>query len=88
MCSSDLPETAQDLTVEFLAGSAKGANTILVGGMLLESRPVPHVPFYGDGTCKAFRVQFTRAGSSSVVTVDPWTCAEMLPPVDPNAVNP
>ena len=82
------PETAQDLTVEFLAGSAKGANTILVGGMLLESRPVPHVPFYGDGTCKAFRVQFTRAGSNSVVTVDPWTCAEMLPPVDPNAVNP
>ncbi len=82
------PEAVQDLTVEFLAGSARGANTILVGGMLLESRPVPYVPFYGDGTCRAFRVQFTRAGSVSVVTVDPWTCAEMLPPVDPNAANP
>lgn len=79
------PETAQDLTVEFLGGSGRGANTILVGGMLLESRPVPHVPFYGDGTCRAFRVQFARLGSVSTVTVDPWTCAELPPPPDPNA---
>jgi hypothetical protein len=78
----------QDLTVEFLGGSGRGANTILVGGMLLESRPVPHVPFYGDGTCRAFRVQFSRMGSVSTVTVDPWTCAEMPPPPDPNAPAP
>ena len=82
------PETAQDLTVEFLGGAGRGANTILVGGMLLESRPVPHVPFYGDGTCRAFRVQFARLGSASTIAVDPWTCAEMPPPPDPNAPPP
>lgn len=78
-------EAAQDLTVDFLAASSKGANTILVGGMLLESRPVPYVPFYADGTCRAFRVQFARSGGSSVLAVDPWTCALVLPAADPNA---
>lgn len=81
------PALATDLTVEFLA-SVKGGNTILVGGVLIEAQTVPYVTFYADGTCSAFRAQFTRAGSAQVLTVDPWTCAPMLVAADPNSLNP
>ncbi len=78
-------EITRDLTVEFLGASSKGGNTILVGGMLLESRTIPHVAFYSDGTCTAFRAQFARAGASTILSIDPWTCAPVLTPADPNA---
>lgn len=80
------PNFAADLTVEFLA-PVKGGNMILVGGVLIEGQSIPYVTFYSDGTCSAFRAQFMRAGSANVLSVDPWTCAAMLPAVDPNAVN-
>jgi len=80
------PAFAADLTVEFLA-PVKGGNMILVGGVLIEGQSIPYVTFYSDGTCSAFRAQFMRAGSANVLTVDPWTCAAMLPAVDPNTVN-
>jgi prepilin-type N-terminal cleavage/methylation domain-containing protein len=79
------PETAQDLTVDFLAASSKGASAMLIGGVLLESRPVPHVSFYADGTCRAFRAQFARSGGSTILAIDPWTCAPVLSSADPNA---
>lgn len=79
------PAFAADLTVEFLA-PVKG-NTILVGGVLIEGQSVPYVTFYSDGTCSAFRTQFMRAGSANVLSVDPWTCAAILPAVDPNTLN-
>jgi general secretion pathway protein H len=65
-----------------------GGNTILVGGVLIESKTIPHVTFYSDGTCQAFRAQFTRGGASSILSIDPWTCAPVLPPPDPNAPAP
>jgi general secretion pathway protein H len=79
-----MPAVARDLTVEFLA-AGKGGPTILVGGVLIEAQPIPFVTFYSDGTCTAFRAQFMRDGSASVLAVDPWTCSPVLPPVDPNA---
>lgn len=81
------PALATDLTVEFLA-VVKGGNMILVGGVLIEAQTVPYVTFYADGTCSAFRAQFTRSGSAQVLTVDPWTCAPMLVAADPNSLNP
>jgi prepilin-type N-terminal cleavage/methylation domain-containing protein len=78
-------ETTRDLTVDFLGASTKGGNAILVGGMLLESRTIAHVSFYSDGTCQAFRAQFARGGSSTILSIDPWTCAPVLNPTDPNA---
>ncbi|MSU47857.1 MAG: prepilin-type N-terminal cleavage/methylation domain-containing protein [Opitutus sp.] len=78
--------TATDLTIEFLGGGSKGGNTILVGGMLLESQPLPFVKFYSDGTCGAFRVQVARNGTVHTLAIDPWTCAPVLAPVDPNAL--
>ena len=82
------PEAAQDLAVDFLGASSKGGNTILVGGMLLESKPIPFVVFYADGTCRAFRAQFARSGASTILAIDPWTCAPVLAPLDPNAPPP
>jgi prepilin-type N-terminal cleavage/methylation domain-containing protein len=78
--------SAADLTVEFLGPATKGGgNTILVGGVLLDSQPLSYVTFYSDGTCMTFRAQFARGGGASTLTIDPWTCAPVLPPLDPNA---
>ena len=76
-----------ELTVDFLPPASKnGGNVILVGGVLLESQTMKFVTFYSDGTCSPFRAQFMRDGASSTpLAVDPWTCAPMLPPPDPNA---
>ena len=73
-----------ELTVDFLT-MQKGASSILIGGVLVETQTVPFVTFYSDGTCSAFRAQFMRNGASHVLSVDPWTCAPMLTPPDPNA---
>jgi general secretion pathway protein H len=77
--------TAGDLTVDFLDASVKGGNTILIAGVLIEAKTIPHVTFYSDGTCQAFRAQFMRGGASSILAIDPWTCAPVLLPPDPNA---
>ncbi len=78
------PTTAADLTVSFLT-TQKGASAILVAGQMVETQTIPVVIFYGDGTCTAFRAQFQRGGSTHLVSIDPWTCAPMLTPPDPNA---
>jgi len=79
---------AADLSVDFLGPVAKGANVILVGGVVLESKSIPYVTFYSDGTCMPFRAQFARNGGSSTLAIDPWTCAPVLTPPDPNAPPP
>ncbi len=74
----------RDATVDFLAGQAAG-NSILVGGELMESKPIAYVTFYPDGTCTSFRVQFRTGATARVVAIDPWTCAKILPPSDGNS---
>jgi general secretion pathway protein H len=77
---------AGDLTIDFLAPATRGGgNAILVGGVLIESQPIPYVTFYSDGTCSAFRAQFLRNNATSILSIDPWTCAPVLTPNDPNA---
>ena len=71
----------RDANVDFLAGQAAG-NSILVGGELMESKPIAYVTFYPDGTCTSFRVQFRSGATARVVAIDPWTCAKILPPSD------
>jgi hypothetical protein len=66
----------------------KGGNMILIGGMLLESSPIVFATFYADGTCTAFRVQIARGSGVHTLSLDPWTCAPVLLPPDPNAVAP
>lgn len=75
--SLPLATSAKDLTVEFLQADAANS-AILVGGQLVETRTMPAVTFYGDGTCVPFRVQFRANGSAHVIAIDPWTCAPVL----------
>lgn len=70
-----LPQTPP-VTLQFLQPRASSA--ILIGGQLIETREVPVVQFYPDGTCDAFRVQWQQASlPPRVVTVDPWTCVTL-----------
>ncbi len=73
-----------DLVVDFL-GTQKGGPTVLIAGVLLETTKLPHVRFYSDGTCESFRLQIAGATGSHVLSIDPWTCAPILTPPDPNA---
>jgi general secretion pathway protein H len=75
---------AGDLEVTFLS-TQKGGNTILLGGVLVETTTVPYATFYTDGTCSPFRAQFMKNAAVHIISIDPWTCAPMLKPVDPNA---
>jgi general secretion pathway protein H len=74
-----------EMTVQFLGASGKGANAILIGGVLIESQPIPFVTFFSDGTCTAFRLQIVRNGAAHILSIDPWTCAQVLTPTEPNA---
>lgn len=76
-----------ELEITFLS-AAKGGQTILLGGLLVESQPLGFVTFYSDGTCSAFRAQFMRNAAVSTLAIDPWTCAPVLTPADPNAPAP
>ena len=79
-----VPATSADLAVTFLVAQ-KGGNAVLVAGTLVETQTIPFVTFYGDGTCTAFRAQFQRGSGVHTVAIDPWTCAQVLTPPDPNA---
>lgn len=70
-----------DLSVDLL-GANKTGSMILIGGIAMESQPIPFVTFYPDGTCSAFRVQFARSTGAYTLAVDPWTCAPVLPQSD------
>jgi general secretion pathway protein H len=78
------PATTSDLAVTFLVAQ-KGGSAVLVGGTLVETQTIPFVAFYADGTCTAFRAQFQRANGVHSLAIDPWTCAQVLTPPDPNA---
>jgi general secretion pathway protein H len=72
-----IPNAPADLEMDFLS-PMKGGPAILVGGVLVESKPVAYVTFYPDGTCSPFRLQIFRSGGASTLGVDPWTCAPIL----------
>ncbi len=64
---------------DFLAPSAAdGATSVLLGGQLVETKTVPFVTFYRDGTCSPFRAQLKSRNGVRILEIDPWTCAQML----------
>jgi general secretion pathway protein H len=67
-----------ELTIDFLAANPSGRATILLGGTLVETQPLPFVTFYADGTCSAFRAQIRTGGEPRFISIDPWTCAPVL----------
>ncbi len=82
-----IPPPNDDLTFTFLT-TQKGASMILLGGIAVETQTVAYVTFYSDGTCSPFRGQIQKNGAVSTLGIDPWTCAAVLTPADPNAPLP
>ncbi len=73
----------RELTVDFLSAQP-GQSSVLIGGELVDTKTVPAVTFYPDGTCSPFRAQFRAGGAAKVLSIDPWTCAQVLPRVEAN----
>ena len=71
----------RELTVDFLSAQP-GQSSVLIGGELVDTKTVPAVTFYPDGTCSPFRAQFRAGGAAKVLSIDPWTCAQVLPKVE------
>jgi hypothetical protein len=67
----------RDLTISLLHAQSTGGS-ILIAGDLMDTNTVPFVTFYPDGTCMPFRVQFRTTGPVQVLSIDPWTCAQVL----------
>lgn len=67
-----------ELQIEFFS-TQRSSSSILIGGQLVETNPLPAVIFYGDGTCTPFRAQLRTGGPARIITIDPWTCAPVLP---------
>lgn len=66
-----------DVSVQLLRPQA--GDTVLLGGVLVETQETPAVRFYPDGTCDRFRVQLREGRTApKVMAVDPWTCAPVL----------
>jgi hypothetical protein len=79
-----IPSPGENLTLTFLT-TQKGASMMMIGGVAVETQTLPAVTFYADGTCTPFRAQIQRNGGANVLAIDPWTCAAVLAPADPNA---
>lgn len=74
---------SEGFEVDFLQiGRGDGLGLVLIAGELVETQKISRVMFYPDGTCTPFRVQFRpQNGSAWTIALDPWTCAEVLPPL-------
>jgi general secretion pathway protein H len=70
---------SDDTQVDFHPPQSDTSSSILVGGTLVETDTLASVTFYDDGTCTPFRAQiYSRAGGAHLLSIDPWTCAQVL----------
>jgi prepilin-type N-terminal cleavage/methylation domain-containing protein len=75
----ELPFTATDDTeVDFHPPQSDTSSTILVGGTAIETDTLARVTFYNDGTCTPFRAQIHSKTGAHLLSIDPWTCAQVL----------
>jgi prepilin-type N-terminal cleavage/methylation domain-containing protein len=75
---------ADDLVIDFHPVQSDTSSEVLIGGTLVETEPLAAVTFYNDGTCTPFRVQVRANGAAHILSVDPWTCAQVLNQSDAN----
>ena len=71
-----------DLAIDFHPVRSDSSSSILIGGTLVETEPMAAATFYDDGTCTPFRVQIRTNGGAHMLSIDPWTCAPVLPKSD------
>jgi prepilin-type N-terminal cleavage/methylation domain-containing protein len=75
----ELPFTGPDDTeVDFHPPPSDTSSAILVGGTVVETDTLPAVTFYDDGTCTPFRAQIRSKLGAHLLSIDPWTCAQVL----------
>lgn len=76
----EFPVTAAgEIAVNFLSGQKVVGSSVIMAGQVIETQALPFVMFYGDGTCTAFRVQIRAGVNAHILSIDPWTCAPVLP---------
>jgi Tfp pilus assembly protein FimT len=68
-----------EIGVNFLSAQKVVGSSVIMAGQVIETQALPFVTFYGDGTCTAFRVQIRSGVSAHILSIDPWTCAPVLP---------
>lgn len=68
----------EDLAIDFHPAQSDSASSSLIGGVLVDTTPLPAVTFYSDGTCTPFKVQLRASGAAHLLSIDPWTCAPVL----------
>jgi Tfp pilus assembly protein FimT len=71
--------TAGEVGVNFLSGQKVAGSAVIMAGQVVETQALPFVTFYSDGTCTAFRVQIRLGVNAHILSIDPWTCAPVLP---------
>ena len=81
-----VPGATPDLAIDFISAQS-GQATALLGGMAVVTATLPFVTFYSDGTCSPFRVQIHNQIAAHILSIDPWTCAQMLSALNPNGIN-
>ena len=82
--SVPLTNPPADLVAEFLPGGDAPSSAALLGGSLVELTTIPVVLFYSDGTCMPFRAQIRNGAGAHTIKIDPWTCAKILTPLNPD----
>jgi prepilin-type N-terminal cleavage/methylation domain-containing protein len=50
----------------------------LVRGRLVTEREIPSMLVFPDGTCQPVTVEFRFPGGTHRISLDPWTCAQMV----------
>jgi prepilin-type N-terminal cleavage/methylation domain-containing protein len=75
----ELPFTGTDDTeVDFHPPQSDTSSAVLIGGTLVETDTLATVTFYDDGTCTPFRAQVHSKAGAHMLSIDPWTCAQVL----------
>lgn len=78
----EIPQASRDLAVDFLLAQSDNSSSVLIGGQLVDTKTLPNVTFFADGTCTPFRLQIRTNGPAKLIAIDPWTCAPVLPPAE------
>jgi prepilin-type N-terminal cleavage/methylation domain-containing protein len=77
---------SDSLAIDFLSGQS-GGPAMLLGGTFVLTQTISGVTFFSDGTCVPFQVQIRVGGAAHVLTIDQWTCAQILTPADANSAT-